>query len=87
MANLMETLAHTYRSIPIWDISEDIKGVKSCISNKNYRAIMSGDWDSEETLKEAVKDIDDRGYAQWCLAQNKKFREMAIKDPILYDVV
>ncbi|MEQ9369028.1 MAG: hypothetical protein RIG63_08345 [Coleofasciculus chthonoplastes F3-SA18-01] len=87
MASLMENLSHTYRSLPRWDMAEDIKGVRNCISNKNYRAIMSGDWDSEETLREALNDMDDQEYAEWCLAQNKKFREIAIKDQLLYDVV
>jgi hypothetical protein len=86
MASLMESLAHTYQILPSWDIVEDIKGVRSCIFNKNYRSIMSGDWDSEETLREQLKDFEDRDYAEWCIRQNQKFREIAINDHILYDV-
>ena len=87
MASLIESLTHTYQSLPRWDITEDIKGVKNCIVNKKYRAIMSGDWDSEQTLRDELKDFEDPEYAEWCVAQNKKFREMSIKEPILYDVV
>lgn len=77
-------LARTYQAMQRWDIGEDIRCTWRCLVDRNYRPVMTGEWVSQETLKNALKDLNAPDYADWCVEQNLQFQQVATDEQALY---
>lgn len=82
-----QTIRRTARAMPRWDIGEDVRNVWRCLSDKNYRPIMTGEWVSDERLQNALKPLNQPDYAEWNLHQYAEFKEKAIKGQALYAII
>ena len=80
----LDTVKRTSRAMRKWKLGEDVRNVWRCLSDKNYRSIMTGEWVDEHALRSALESTDDPVYTDWCVRQNLRLREKSVDGQVLY---